>query len=127
MDVIRAFLHINLYLCEKKLKLKVHMIKFILKIMISVAFLFGTPTLMETYASIEIIDVETPQPVITISESVLHVSGANGQMLHVYNVAGVRVLSIKIEGLDRRIDLGCLNKGCYIIKVGKTVRKISIR
>lgn len=95
--------------------------------MLSVAFLFGTPTLMDIYASIEIIDVETPQPIITISESVLHVSGANGQMLHVYNIAGVRVLSIKIEGLDRRIDLGCLNKGCYIVKIGKTVRKISIR
>ena len=82
---------------------------------------------MEANSSIEIIDVESQQPNVSISESVLHVSGANGQTLYIYNVAGVRVMSIKIDGLDRRIDLGSLTKGCYIVKVGKTVRKISIR
>jgi hypothetical protein len=47
-------------------------------------------------------------------------------MLFIYNVAGVRVMSLKIEGADKLIDLN-LPKGCYIVKVGKVVRKISIK
>ena len=60
------------------------------------------------------------------AESVLHITGANGMVLHVYNVAGVRVMSVKVEGADKRIELN-LPKGCYIVKVGKLVRKISIQ
>lgn len=45
---------------------------------------------------------------------------------YIYNVAGVLVQSFKVEGFERRYDLN-LPKGCYIIKVGKTVRKISVR
>ena len=63
---------------------------------------------------------------ISVQESVLHISGANGQVVQIYNVAGVMVKSIKVEGNDRRIELN-LNKGCYIVKVGKVVRKISIK
>ncbi len=75
---------------------------------------------------IEIIDTEIQNISISINESVLHVTGANGQVLHVYNVAGVRVMSVKVEGADKRIELN-LPKGCYIVKVGKMVRKISIQ
>ena len=41
-------------------------------------------------------------------------------------MAGVKVMSIKVEGQDKKYELN-LPKGCYIVKVGKTVRKISIR
>ena len=41
-------------------------------------------------------------------------------------MAGVRVMSVKVEGADKRIELN-LPKGCYIVKVGKLVRKISIQ
>lgn len=53
-------------------------------------------------------------------------TGANGEMLYVYNVAGVRVKSVKVDGDDKRFEMN-LPKGCYILKVGKTVRKVSIR
>ena len=43
-----------------------------------------------------------------------------------YNVAGVLIKSFKIDTADKRLDLN-LPKGCYIVKVGKTVRKISIK
>ena len=77
-------------------------------------------------ANVEIIEQEQ-QPVVSVTnESTIHVVNANGQMLYVYNVAGVRVKSIVVDGHDRHYDLN-LPKGCYIIKVGKTVRKISIR
>ena len=35
-------------------------------------------------------------------------------------------MSFRVEGFDKRFELN-LPKGCYIVKVGKTVRKISIR
>ena len=67
------------------------------------------------------------QPALTvISDASVRVTNANGHTLYVYNVAGVCVQSLKIEGHDRRYDLN-LPKGCYIVKVGKTVSKISIK
>lgn len=80
----------------------------------------------ETRQVIEIIDNDFDVPSISIMESTLRVTGANGQVLYIYNVAGVCVQSVKIDGNDKRIELN-LPKGCYIIKVGKLVRKISIK
>ena len=92
----------------------------------AMVFLFGTPTISRAESAIEIIDNEFQNITISVQESVLHISGANGQVVQIYNVAGVMVKSIKVEGNDRRIELN-LNKGCYIVKVGKVVRKISIK
>ena len=104
------------------------MIKSILKISLVGALMFGVPILTHANQLIEIIDTEMQQQTVTISvsESTLHVTGAQGQALYIYNVAGVRVMSIKVDGPDKRYELN-LPKGCYIVKVGKTVRKISIR
>ena len=61
-----------------------------------------------------------------VNESTLHVTGASGQVLYVYNVAGICVKSFRVDSNDKRYELN-LPKGCYIVKVGKVVRKISIR
>lgn len=74
----------------------------------------------------EIIDNDYQEISITASSGSLHVVGANGLTLYIYNVAGMQVLSLKVDGWDRRFDIN-LPKGCYIVKVGKAVRKISIR
>lgn len=85
------------------------------------------PQTAKAASAIEIIDNETQQVGISISsEDVLHVTGASGQTLYIYNVTGVRVMSVKVDGADKNYNLN-LPKGCYIVKVGKTVRKISIR
>ena len=102
------------------------MTKKILAIIFSVGLMIGMPANAEAASMIEIIDTEIQNISVSVSESVLHVTGANGQVLHIYNVAGVRVMSVKVEGADKRIELN-LPKGCYIVKVGKVVRKISIR
>lgn len=66
-------------------------------------------------------------PSVTVVEgSQLRVTNGNGQTLRVYNVTGVQVRVFKVDGMDKCYDLN-LPKGCYIIKIGKTVRKISIR
>ena len=87
---------------------------------------FGLPTVSYASTAIEIIEQEFQNIVISVNQSLLRVSGANGQEMHIYNVAGVRVMSVKIDGSDKSFELN-LPKGCYIVKIGKTVRKISIK
>ncbi len=88
--------------------------------------LLGIPVVGNANSAIEIVENEYQEISISVKESTLHVVGANGQMLHVYNVAGVRVMSFKVEGPDRHYDLN-LQKGCYIVKIGKVVKKIFIK
>ena len=75
---------------------------------------------------IEIFDQDFQNISISVSGSVLRIEGAENETLQIYNVTGVRVVSIRIDGNDKRYNLN-LPKGCYIVKVGKVVRKISIR
>lgn len=93
---------------------------------LAVTLLAGTPMIVQANNAIEILDNEPQGITINVRESVVQIVGANGETLHVYNVAGVRIKSIKIDGDDKRFELN-LPKGCYILKVGKTVRKISVR
>lgn len=102
------------------------MVKKILRIALAAALFAGTPAVVHASSSIEILENDLQSVTINVQESVVQVAGANGQVLHIYNVAGVRVKSVKIDGDDKRIELN-LPKGYYILKVGKTIRKISIR
>ena len=76
--------------------------------------------------NIESLEQDNSAPSITMVENTLHVSGANGQTLQVYNVAGICILNFKVDGMDKRFDLP-LPKGVYIVKIGKIVRKISVK
>lgn len=78
-------------------------------------------------SAVEIVDNDFQAVAISVnSESVLRVTGAAGETLYIYNVTGVRVMSVKVDGADKSYNLN-LPKGCYIVKVGKVARKISIR
>lgn len=102
------------------------MAKRLLTLLLSASLLVGAPVTILASQAIEVIDNETQNIAVSVSESVLHITGANGLVMQIYNVAGVRVMSVKVEGPDKRYELN-LPKGCYIVKVGKLVRKISIR
>lgn len=73
--------------------------------------------------------IETEQQAvsITVSESCVHIKNAEKMVLEIYNLAGVKVSTQKIDSADKKIELENLPKGCYIIKVGKTVRKICLK
>lgn len=77
-------------------------------------------------AGIEIVEAELQDITVYVSGSTLHVVGAAGLNLSIYNITGVRVMSLKVDGSDKSYDLS-LAKGCYIVKVGNVVRKISIK
>lgn len=100
--------------------------KKILAIAFASLLAFGVPTVSLANVAIEIIEQEFQNVTISVNQSVVRVSGANGQVMHVYNVAGVRLMTIRIDGSDKSFELN-LPKGCYIVKIGKTVRKISIK
>ena len=100
--------------------------RILLTFLFALSLMAVLPQRMSAAANIEIIDNDFQQITVTVtSAGVLHVTGASGLVLQVYNVLGVRVASIKVEGNDKRIDLP-LKSGGYIVKVGNVVRKISI-
>lgn len=105
------------------------MTKNILSFVIVATLLLGTPIDLNAKPMIEITDnmgVDLQDISVSVNQSVLRVSGASGQVMQIYNVAGVCVMTVKVDGDDKRYDLN-LPKGCYIVKVGKVVRKVSIR
>ncbi len=73
-------------------------------------------------------DIETEMSAVTLSVngSKVHINGAEGETLEVYNLTGVKVATIRIDSNDKVLNLN-LQRGCYILKVGKVVRKVSIR
>ena len=63
---------------------------------------------------------------ITFSEGTLYVSGCEGQLLEIVSLTGKKIMDVKIESPSQKIELN-IPKGCYIVKVGKVVRKVSVR
>jgi hypothetical protein len=51
---------------------------------------------------------------------------ASGMTLEVVSLTGRAIATYKIESTSQRIELN-LPKGCYILKVGKVVRKVTVR
>ena len=91
------------------------------------SMMFAAVTLQSHASSmVEIIDQDIQATTISVNTSTIHITGANGQVMEIYNIAGVKVMSVRVEGQDKRFDLN-LPKGCYIVKVGKVVRKVSIK
>ena len=100
--------------------------KQLLTIVFAVLMLVGIPTAVGAAPYIEISEQEMTAVEMSFDGQSLYVNNANGQILSVYNVAGVRVMSIRVEGVARKFTLN-LPKGCYIVKVGNVTRKISVK
>ena len=70
--------------------------------------------------------IDEPAPTISVEGNIVSVGGAAGMKMEVVSLTGRAVASYKIEGPAHRIELN-LPKGCYILKVGKTVRKVTVQ
>ncbi len=88
---------------------------------------FGMPTIsmasQTAFAGIE--QVEEDDISISVNENQITVTGAQGKTMEVVSLTGRKVITVKIESPAQRIELN-IPKGCYIIKIGKVVRKVSI-
>ena len=99
--------------------------KFFLKITLSLAMLAGLPAM--SMAAIEIIDQDAQATVISqTTNNTLHIVNANGDVVYICNVAGKCIKTFKVEGPDRQYELN-LPKGIYIVKVGNTARRITVK
>ena len=63
---------------------------------------------------------------LSVSGGNVHVVGANGEVMEVFNLTGTKVATVRIDSNDKTFALN-LPKGCYLIKVGKIVRKVSVQ
>ena len=66
------------------------------------------------------------QVTLTVEGNVVYVSGAQGEVLEVVSLTGRQLAQYRIDSASQRVELN-LAKGCYVLKVGKIVRKVSIR
>lgn len=91
--------------------------------------LLSLPFQAEANTAIEIIDNDFQSASITYNPATLKllVKGAQNQKMYIYNVTGICVMAVKVEGQECSYELKNLPKGCYIVKIGKLVRKISVK
>lgn len=101
------------------------MAKNILLISLVSALLFCVPIkgYTQTVASKAVIEAQAIS--ITVNATSMHITGANGLTLMIFDSAGIIVNQFKIDSADKHIELN-LKKGCYIIKVGRIARKVDI-
>ena len=93
-------------------------------IAISMLLLGAVPSIAHMQTD-EPIEAEMEAVTLTIQDNRAHITNADGKTLEIYNLTGVRVARIRIDGNDKQITLN-LTRGCYIMKVDKVVRKVTI-
>lgn len=62
---------------------------------------------------------------INVEGKQVQVTGANGLVLEVISLTGRQVKTYRIENSAQQVELN-IPKGCYILKIGKVVRKVTI-
>lgn len=94
---------------------------------IILSFIFAWPSMMTAIPVApgieEFVDEEIT---ITVKGQTVMVNGAQGQTLEVISLTGRCIMTEKIESPAQKIELN-IPKGCYILKIGKVVRKVSVR
>lgn len=63
---------------------------------------------------------------INVSGQIVTITGGQGETLEVVSLTGRRVMTVKIDSPAQRVELN-VPKGCYILKIGKVVRKVAIQ
>lgn len=102
------------------------MTKYLLSILMACTFLCAGSLNAKADPIVEVNSIDFNQVGINYSNGVLHVTGASGLVVSVFNIVGQKVFECKIDGNDKRIELP-LPANCYIVKVGTLARKISVK
>ena len=96
---------------------------FIITLTFAMAF---APVSMLAQVERESIEMSVSGISLSIAGGNVHIEGAQGEVMEVFNLTGAKVTTIRIDSNDKTFALN-LAKGCYLIKVGKIVRKISVQ
>lgn len=103
--------------------------KVALKLILAVCLTIGTAATGYAFTPAdnkENVEAEVSTVTVITNQSSVRIIGAQGQTLEVYKITGIHIEKVKIDSNDKTIDLN-LQKGCYILKIGKVVRKISVK
>lgn len=73
------------------------------------------------------IEMEQQQITVTVSDANLRVKNAEGLVIEIFSLTGEKVYSQRIESGSKSIELAHLQRGFYIVKIGKYTRKIYLR
>ena len=92
----------------------------------TILFLLAAPVVAAGMLMDPVPSAQFDEPSIAVEGHVVTVSGAQGAKLQVVSLTGRLVAEYDIDAPVQRVELN-LSKGCYILKVGKVVRKVSIR
>lgn len=96
---------------------------FIISLTLAMAF---APISMYAETDRDGIEVSLSGITLSINGGNVSISGANGEVMEIFNLTGVKVSTVRIDSNEKTFALN-LPKGCYLIKVGKIVRKISVQ
>lgn len=96
-----------------------------MKKVLFIIFAMFIASVCEVRAEMEDCTLDMNETTLVVSGNNVSVSGANGLTLEVYKITGEQVIAIQVESDSRTFKLN-LQKGCYIIRLGKLTRKISI-
>ena len=99
--------------------------KKILFIILSLVVVFAPTFAMETTDN-DGIETSISAVCINVNGNTVRVSGTNGEDIEIFNLTGTKVTTIKTDTTGKTFTVN-LPKGCYLLKIGKVVRKISIR
>lgn len=114
----------NAYICSRNI---VHMTRNVLKYALAVTLSLAVPTLsVASEMAAPEMATEQVEPTISVQQSSVIVSGAVSETLEVVSLTGKSLMTVRIDSPSQRIELN-VPKGCYILKVGKVVRKVTIR
>ncbi len=72
------------------------------------------------------LDMQQPQIQTVSGQNAVKVTGAQGQQMEIVSLTGRRVATVRIDSPAQLVELN-LPKGCYILKIGKTARKVSVK
>ncbi|MBO7581840.1 MAG: T9SS type A sorting domain-containing protein [Bacteroidaceae bacterium] len=106
------------------------MVKSILKIskaLLLMVCLSSVPaTMMAEVEEMQNNQIEMEQNAITIavSGSTIRVKNAEGLTLEIYGITGEKVYTQNIDSSSKAFELSHLQRGYYIVKIGKFTRKI---
>lgn len=81
-------------------------------------------SMLKDYAA-GILEFQDDEVTISYSHGSIYVSGGEGLTLEVISLTGKKVFEQQIDNPSQKFELN-IPKGCYIVKVGKVVRKVSV-
>ncbi len=74
------------------------------------------------------IEQEMQEVQITVSGgNTITVKNAEGALIEIYSITGAQIVSQRVDSNCKLYEIQNLQKGCYIVKVGKMTKKVFIK